>query len=381
MNRVLRRERSERFKILLQGKAREWYNTITVPDDWDTMLTMFRDEFSIFGKTEEERESTWQSLSFDRTNGDIEDFLSKVRRLGRALQYRDHTILVKLKQLFPEKKDTWLVVQDLQTMMECLKSAYPRSRLQKVSTAAAADPAASPSAATAQASASTPFTTMMQSDPGYYDLNIGQCPPKSVHFDGDTSSESAVERLTTAVEYLMKVHDDERRKKSWPRGGGRPGQTRPSFRPPKPYKPYITKGRDKSQFRGRPSGRGGDRFPRGRSFSRGPRRDFRSPPRRGRSLPSRPMNRKFVRSPTVRKPRSSSRPVDKDKDRCFRCHEYGHFARECPQKEVEKKELVQEVMRELKRRPTVSDWEDYDGDLSGDFNTSNVMELQAPLNM
>ena len=26
---------------------------------------------------------------------------------------------------------------------------------------------------------------------------------------------------------------------------------------------------------------------------------------------------------------SSSRPIDKDRDRCFRCRQFGHFAREC----------------------------------------------------
>ena len=41
---------------------------------------------------------------------------------------------------------------------------------------------------------------------------------------------------------------------------------------------------------------------------------------------------RFDTSPTVRRPRVASKPVNKDKGRCFYCNEFGHFAKECSKK-------------------------------------------------
>ena len=40
----------------------------------------------------------------------------------------------------------------------------------------------------------------------------------------------------------------------------------------------------------------------------------------------------LIKSPTTKRPRVSDKAEDKDKDRCYHCHQQGHFAAECPEK-------------------------------------------------
>ena len=47
---------------------------------------------------------------------------------------------------------------------------------------------------------------------------------------------------------------------------------------------------------------------------------------------------RFDKSPNVRRPRVTSKAVDKDKMRCHYCNEYGHFIRECSKKNRDENE-------------------------------------------
>ena len=130
----------QKFRLCLQGEARDWYNDIMVPAQWDALMHMFCQRFCIFGQTEEQCHEAWQKLSFDRNNGNINQFINKVKRLARQLQFHNESVLIKLKQLFPEKADTWLVVHDLDEMCGYLKKLYsPYQLLQRKDTSTSKD--------------------------------------------------------------------------------------------------------------------------------------------------------------------------------------------------------------------------------------------------
>ena len=96
------------------------------------------------------------------------------------------------------------------------------------------------------------------------------------------------------------------------------------------YKPYITSPRrrgGRGGFRPRggcSSGEQGEEWPRSKGRFRGRRGGF---SRRGRF-----QGRKFDKSPTTKRLHVSGKPKDKDKDRCYHCHQRGHFAANCPEK-------------------------------------------------
>ena len=97
--------------------------------------------------------------------------------------------------------------------------------------------------------------------------------------------------------------------------------------PRKPFKPFITQPR--RRYKPNRNGHDGHFNPsHGKSFQQnqhGKQQGF-----KGRFKFKRPFA-KFDKSPNAKCPRVSGRPFNKDKIHCFRCKEFGHMQKDCPE--------------------------------------------------
>ena len=112
----------------------------------------------------------------------------------------------------------------------------------------------------------------------------------------------------------------------------------------KPFKPFLTQPRRK--FKGN--------FDKGCNRQNGHFGGFHSNRRdrhgrfsnRGSFKPRRPFG-KFDKSPNTKHSRVSGRPVNKDKSRCFKFKEFGHFQDECPINACETKAQDQRSLKTI----------------------------------
>ena len=58
-------EQMNAFKLCLDRKARQWYDEITVPPQWNDLMTLFCGCFCIYRRTCEEWYDAWQRLNYD----------------------------------------------------------------------------------------------------------------------------------------------------------------------------------------------------------------------------------------------------------------------------------------------------------------------------
>ena len=96
------RERVVEFHHCLEGKARMWYDEITLPCTWNELMGMFCARFCIYGKSNEDWYRHWASLHFDpASDADIDDLINEVRSVAHLLNFPDMVVLATLKNMFP----------------------------------------------------------------------------------------------------------------------------------------------------------------------------------------------------------------------------------------------------------------------------------------
>ena len=72
-------QRVDKFKLTLAGKARQWFDEIPVPINWDALIAVFRTRFSVLGRSNQMLHDRWASFKFDPTQDDIDVFLEQIK--------------------------------------------------------------------------------------------------------------------------------------------------------------------------------------------------------------------------------------------------------------------------------------------------------------
>ena len=272
------------FKHTLDQLAREWYDLLTFPIVWNDFQQRFSQYFSTQGRSIKHLHDKWRNFSFFTPGqDDIEAYIRDVKEAAHQLNYNDDAVLHLIKATMPSDICGTLYSQnDLNMVITMVKDIYAKKP----------EPANPPAFARG---AAAPFTLIKGPNGS----------SKRVYFQDGESLSDRIDKLTETL-YWMDME-------------GKPMK--------RPYKPYITsprcrEGRSGFSPRGGCSSSDcGKGWPRSRERFRG-----------GLSHKGRSQGRKFDKSPTTKRPRISSKAEDKDKDRCYHCHQRGHFAAECPEK-------------------------------------------------
>ena len=330
----------QRFCLTLLGEARLWFHSLEPLEDttWPQLQNLFRQRYSKLGNTCEQLFHAWRSFTFDENTETIDSYVIWIRQVATLLGYGEPQILEVFKNTLPTKL-YWILfpIEDLRQAVDTAKRILTKEKLDKQ--------------LTGQTSTS-PF------------MNVRDGTERKVSFNTRDELGDKIDKLTVVMSRLAAKNSHERR----------------------PFKPQIYKSRgqnrsyDQGSYQNRSNSRNRGQFtnnrPRqnyrnsnfrgntrgyGRQDNRGGyRNDRHNDYNRGRN---RSRERTFMRNYSSGRDRSSSNSrsrsgsrasTNRDRIRCYKCREYDHFARDCPNSREERDlEQLQQMlnMEEQTHRP------------------------------
>ena len=369
-------DQKRRFLETLAEKPRRWASTINLDElksyRYDekepkeekekTFKWLFIKRFAKEGRTTHVAFEAWKNLKFDPAKDDVEEFMTTIKNLASTLAFNEEAQVMAIKSNMP--RDIYglcMQYQKLDELKKFLIELFENPRMK---------------------SAMPSITAEVETSA----FSIGEF----VNNDVVSATSDDIGKLKNEISALQfKVRrmlpSDSRNKPN-----------------PKPWKPEVTPPRRKgSNFRGRGfrqndisrrdnSGSGqNSNNSRDRNFgnrnqlgnNNGNRKPFGNRGQNNGNFGGNQRGRgrgrgRFDTSPNVRRPRVASKPVNKDKGRCFYCNEFGHFIKECSKKiEDERNGRYSRMDTDYHQEGQYSDYDD-----TGLFTDDYDDEVFATLN-
>ena len=325
-------DQKRRFLETLAEKARHWASTINIDElksyRYDekepkeekekTFKWLFIKRFTKEGRTTHAAFEAWKNLKFDPAKDDVEEFMTTIKNLAATLAFNEEAQVMAIKSNMP--RDVYglcMQYQKLEELKRFLIELFENPRMKS----------AMPSIATEVETSTFSMGEFVNND------------VVSATSDDIGKLKNEISALQFKVRRMMP--SDSRNKPNT-----------------KPWKPEVTPPKRKGNaFRGRSfrqndvgrrdNSNSGQNSNNSRDRNFGTRNQIGSNNGNKKPFGNRSQNNgnfggsqrgrsrgrgRFDTSPNVRRPRVASKPVNKDKGRCFYCNEFGHFAKECSKK-------------------------------------------------
>ena len=344
------------------GEARLWYETLgTAQLDWKALQDHFWQQYSKFGNTQEQYFHAWRSFQFDESTDTINSYIHKIKQVVALLNYGEPQILELFKNTLPSK--LYYMVYHINNLREVVETAKHMLTKEQIDKQKIGQPSVSP------------FMKVNQQNPKK-NKSVSFSTMETIQKQGDSIDKltslmnelsSKLDRKDNSAQFKPRIHQGRNRghgqsqnrygsrdrSHSRERGlykSGRNYQNDNNYGN-RGYRPrngdYQTNNRysDRSNYRRENFNQDYGQRNRTRSVSRecdrsrlryrSTSRDnsgngYRNNQSRRRERGQRSRTNSRDRGGRSRSRSSSHISTNRDKSRCYRCNEYDHFARECP---------------------------------------------------
>ena len=130
------------FRVTLKGEARLWYESLALPvNDWPTLQSKFRWQYSKIGNTPEHLFHAWRTFKFDENTDSIDSYVLRMSQVAAMLNYGEMQILENFKNTLPYQLYSTLInVNNLRDAIDLAKSVLTKEKLDRQLTGQSSTP-------------------------------------------------------------------------------------------------------------------------------------------------------------------------------------------------------------------------------------------------